>query len=76
MCNPIEISGHIYSQDENGNWTYKAKEPDALKADGTLKAKYKELPQFDIIYDIDNHFNKLMATEIKQFTKELKEILK
>lgn len=73
---PIEISGHIYTQDDNGNWTFKAKESEPLKQDGTLKAQYKELPQFNIIYDIEAHMQGQMDNEIKAATKEILNILK
>lgn len=75
MCN-IEVGNFDYSLNEKGEWIYKAKEPEAFKKDGTLKAQYKELPQFDIIYKIDDHASKLMLNEIKAAKNDILNLLK
>ena len=72
----IEVGNFLYQNDGKGNWTFKAKDPSPFDAKGILKPQYKELPQFDIIYDIDAHMRGQMMNEIKAATKEILEILK
>jgi oxalate decarboxylase/phosphoglucose isomerase-like protein (cupin superfamily) len=75
MCE-LQVGNYIYNQEPNGTWTFKAKEPEALKVDGTLKKQYKELPQYDVIYDIDAHMRGQMDNEIKIAVKEILNELK
>jgi hypothetical protein len=72
----IEVGNFIYQHDGKGGWTFKAKQTNPFDTKGTLKPQYKELPQFDIIYDIDAHMRGQMMNEIKTATKEILEILK
>jgi hypothetical protein len=73
---PIPVGNFEYTQDDKGGWTFKAKEGDVLKKDGTLKVEYKELPQFDLIYGIEAHMQGQMDNEIKQAVKEITKELK
>lgn len=73
----IDVGGYIYEQTENGCWTFKAKEPEPLKKDSTLKAQYKELPSLDLIYGIEAHMRGQMDNEIKQAVNDIvKQVLK
>lgn len=73
---PIQVGNFEYEQDGKGNWTFKAKETEPFKANGNLKPKYAEQPQFKVIYDIESHMRGQMMNEIKIATKEILEILK
>lgn len=72
MNDKIEVGNFVYEQDEKFNWTFKAKEPEPIKKE----VKYRELPQFDIIYDIDAHMQGQMDNEVKLAIKEILEELK
>lgn len=76
MATKIEVGNFIYEHDDKFNWTFKAKEPEPFKKDGTLRPQYKEKPQFDLIYDIEAHHRGQMMNEIQMATKEILEILK
>lgn len=48
---PIQIGNFDASQDEKGNWIYKAKETQPLKP----VAKYREKPQYKLQETIEQH---------------------
>jgi len=75
VSQPIEIGGFLYEQ-QNGAWVFKAKESEPFQPSGVLKPKYKELPQFPVIYDIEAHHRGQMNNEIKTATQEILDILK
>lgn len=72
----IEVGNSVFKQQPSGEWTFKAKESDIVNTDDRLKPQYKELPQFDLIYDIDAHMRGQMDNEVKTAIKEILTILK
>lgn len=63
MCTNISIGNFIASQDEKGNWIYKAKESNKLI--NSLKPKYREKPQFKLLGDIESVAKSNFRTTLK-----------
>jgi hypothetical protein len=62
-----------YTQDEGGNWLYTPQDTilkaDVKRKDGTLKAKYKDLPRYKLIPIYEDYF-------VKEFNKTLSDLNK
>ena len=71
----LDIGGFIYTLDANGNWTYKAKKPEPLKKNGNLKAVYADLPKYDVIYPIENEWERQMVTQLNKFNEDVNKLL-
>lgn len=71
MCNTIQVGNFEYTQDEKGEWLFKASEPGKLKG----KSQYKEKPQFKIIEALDKEMSKSMEKQLNQFTKDATKFL-
>lgn len=69
---PITIGNFDYSQDEKGNWIYKAKDFVPLKKE---KPKYQEKPQYKLQEKIEqqskSRFNKIMNLSVIEVMKFL-----
>jgi hypothetical protein len=76
----IRVGNFIAIQDNKGNWLYKADQNSALKANGTLKAKYKDLPRYDVINEwedsVKNQYSKSLKIGVDEITKLLAEFSK
>jgi hypothetical protein len=71
----IEISGYIYTL-EDGQWLHKAKDAEPLNTKGALKPKYRDLPRFKAIYQIEKNMNMNMAVQVKGFISDAAKLLK
>jgi hypothetical protein len=73
---PISIGNFEYTQDEKGEWIYKAKEIKPLKSE---KPKYREKPQFKLQEIIEgkskNRFMKIMNHSVIEISKFIKDNL-
>ena len=67
----INLNGSIFEQDENGEWIFKADKSAEFKKDGTLKAKYKDLPRYDLIYKYEDYFRDQFNNTLKQIKQDL-----
>lgn len=68
----------IASQDDQGNWVYKANTTDRLKPfkqNGNLKAQYKDLPRFKAIAQFEqrelNDFNFVLGNAVRDISVKL-----
>lgn len=75
MQNPIQIGGFEYSKDDKGEWIYKATPSLPLS---TEKAKYRELPQYQVQDEIEGKtketFKKLINSTVIDIVGYLKTI--
>ena len=69
-----DINGYTYAL-ENGQWVWKAKEPETVNSKGVLKPKYKDLPRYKLIYEIEKDMNVEMANQIISFVEDTKKLL-
>lgn len=72
----IKVGGYIYDLNEKGEWVFKAKDSDPVDVKGALKPKYKDLPRYKLIYDIEKDMNRQMGKQISLFSKDLSKFLK
>lgn len=64
----------IASQDEKGNWIYKANESNQLKPfkkNGSLKAVYHDLPRFKVIVEYEDQEEKDYSDLLSQAVKDI-----
>lgn len=71
MCNKIDLNGQVFEQNEGGEWIYKAEDSKFKKKDGTLKAQYKDLPRYDLIYKYEDHFRAQFDNTLRQIKKDI-----
>ena len=69
--NKIEIGNFVYFQNEKGEWLHKANDTKVLKKDGTLKAQYKDLPRYDIVYELEDDIKKDYKKTINTIAEEI-----
>lgn len=72
---PIQIGNFEYTQDDKGQWIYKAKPSSPLSSSD--KPKYKEKPQFKLQETIENaskeRFSLVLNKTVLELTNYLKE---
>jgi hypothetical protein len=79
MCNEIKVGNFIATQDEKGDWIYKADNQNQFKKkDGSLKAQYKDMPRFDLIIQLEKKttdmYEQTLTQSINQVAKQIKNI--
>ena len=72
----IEFPTFSASLDEDGKWIYKSKPIEPKKKNGTLKARYKDLPRVKAIYEIEDALSKsykrdVLGTSMKEINAKL-----
>ena len=79
----LNLSGQIFEQNEDGSWIHKEDESSLLlkaetpkKKDGTLKAKYKDLPRYKLIPVYEDHFKNEFDKTLRNITKDVYKYLK
>ena len=70
----ITVGNFKYSQDEDGNWIYKAS--DSLKLPSKKKPEYREKPFFKIQYEIEGNSKKRFQDFAKKSVLEITNYLK
>lgn len=77
------INGQVYKFSEDGSWEHLPNESSLLlkadgpkKKDGTLKAKYKDLPRYKLIPIYEDHFKKEFDKTLKELNKDVFKFLK
>lgn len=73
MSKPITIGNFDYSQDEKGEWIYKASESKPLKSG---EAKYQEKPAFPLQIKIESSSKNKIAQILKQSVIEISKHIK
>lgn len=70
----------VSNKDGSWDWVLKAKRVTPLKKDGSLKAQYKDLPRYDVIYEwedeVKQNYNKELKENLKEITKKLRDFSK
>lgn len=71
MCQNINIGNFQYSQDDKGNWIYKA--IDVKKVN--KKASYKDVPQYKAIQTFEDQYKNEYKLILDQAIKEINQYL-
>ena len=79
----LNLKGQQFQQKEDGSWEYQPEESSLLlkaenpkKKDGTLKAKYKDLPRYKLIVTYEDHFKNEFNKTLSELNKEVYKFLK
>jgi len=71
-CNKLDLNGQVFEQNEKGEWIYKAEDSKFKTQKGTLKAQYKDLPRYKLIYNYEDHFRAQFDNTLRQIQKDIK----
>ena len=78
MSLDIKLHGFLASQDEKGNWIYKADDKQPLKKDGTLKAEYKDLPRYKVLIEsekkIQDQYSSTLELAVRTISSKVKSL--
>lgn len=68
----VDLNGQVFEQDQSGNWIHKAEQSKFKTKDGKLKAQYKDLPRYKLIYTYEDFFRSKFNQTLRAIAKDLK----
>lgn len=73
----LGVKGSMFSCSctDSGTFIYKAKESNVKKKDGTLKKKYKEMPRYNVLIELDKEAEQDSNQWHSSISKLVKKIL-
>jgi len=79
----IKLGSQTYEQQSDGSYKHLPEESDVLlkaesskKKDGTLKAKYKDLPRYKLIVTYEDHYRNEFKKMLSELNKEVYSFIK